>query len=325
MKEWLGLFVFWNMEGAFLLLLFFFIIFFLFSLSLLSVFSIFLSPKLNTLPLNTLHKHTYHRLSTEGATIIEDFKSEEDGQTYKQITVGTLPMEAELVSTTDMRYLAPQLGLFAERHNPEADVQKIDKEIADKFKSNFTALMYHLDLETGAEKYGANQSIVLKSISLSIVRPIFHQYHAIELEDELFIFYETSDAVLAALAAKDAIKHYNELLTEEQQKNALDIHGWGIHDGTMIFVEGTDIHWGDPVNTASKLGQDLATGGDLLISKSVYETAQHHHKLCDGAVIFESRLLKRSGVDFPAFCCTMGDALKVVKEEVKEEVVNVVE
>ena len=56
-------------------------------------------------------------------------------------------MEAELVSTTDMRYLAPQLGLFAERHNPEADVQKIDKEIADKFKSNFTALMYHLDLE----------------------------------------------------------------------------------------------------------------------------------------------------------------------------------
>ena len=46
-------------------------------------------------------------------------------------------MEAELVSTTDMRYLAPQLGLFAERHNPEADVQKIDKEIADKFKSNF--------------------------------------------------------------------------------------------------------------------------------------------------------------------------------------------
>ena len=38
----------------------------------------------------------------------------------------------------------------------------------------------------------------------------------------------------------------------------------------MIFVEGTDIHWGDPVNTASKLGQDLATNNDLLISSVVH-------------------------------------------------------
>ena len=239
---------------------------------------------------------------------MEDFKCEEDGQVYKKITVGTLSMEAELVPTSDMRYLPPQLRLFAERHNPNAPVAVLDKEIADKFKSNFTALMYHLDLETGAEKYGANQSIVLKAISLSIIRPIFAKYHAIELEDELFIFYETSDAILAVLDAKNAIQHYNEKLTAEHAKDALDIHGWGIHDGTMIFVEGTDIHWGDPVNTASKLGQDLAENGDLLISKSVYETAQHHHKLCEGAVQFESRLLKRSGVDFPAFAVTLDAA-----------------
>ena len=71
----------------------------------------------------------------------------------------------------------------------------------------------------------------------------------------------------------------------------------------MIFVEGTDIHWGDPVNTASKLGQDLATNGDLLVSQSVEELVKDHALLQEKeGVHFESRLLKRSGVDFPAFC-----------------------
>ena len=39
----------------------------------------------------------------------------------------------------------------------------------------------------------------------------------------------------------------------------------------MLFMKGTDIHWGDPVNTSSKLGQDIAKNGDILIMPSVYE------------------------------------------------------
>lgn len=30
--------------------------------------------------------------------------------------------------------------------------------------------------------------------------------------------------------------------------------------GTVLLVEGTDIHWGDPVNTASKLAEDIQPG-----------------------------------------------------------------
>lgn len=228
---------------------------------------------------------------------------------FKKISIGILPTETELVPTDDLIFLPPQLGLFAARHDPKKtneDIAKLDKEIADKFKSNFTALMYHLDLESGEEKGGANQAIVVKAISLSVIRPIFAKYHAIELEDELFIFYETSDSVLAVLEVKVALAHYNEQLTKEHQAEKLNIHGWGIHNGTMIFVEGTDIHWGDPVNTASKLGQDLAENGDVLISSSAYQIAQHHHKLCDGSVNFEPRTLTRSGVEFSAFCVTMG-------------------
>lgn len=31
------------------------------------------------------------------------------------------------------------------------------------------------------------------------------------------------------------------------------------------------MHWGDPVNTSSKLGEDHATDGDFLITQAVYD------------------------------------------------------
>ena len=72
-----------------------------------------------------------------------------------------------------------------------------------------------------------------------------------------------------------------------------------------IFVDGTDIHWGDPVNTSSKLGQDLAKDGDMLISENVEVLVRKHPKLSvEEGVTFESRTLKRSGVDFAAYCVT---------------------
>ena len=63
---------------------------------------------------------------------------------------------------------------------------------------------------------------------------MFHKYNAIELEPELFIFYEACDAVLAVLDAKDALLYYNTSLTEENNKDTVTIHGWGVHHGKMV-------------------------------------------------------------------------------------------
>ena len=119
---------------------------------------------------------TSDRFSSEGVIICEDFCSVEEDEgggataavVYKKITVGTLPMEAELVSTKDVRYLPKQLGLFASRHDEMADLSTIDQNIADQFQTNFTALIFHLDLETGAQEFGALQLIVLKGIKFLI-------------------------------------------------------------------------------------------------------------------------------------------------------------
>ena len=34
------------------------------------------------------------------------------------------------------------------------------------------------------------------------------------------------------------------------------MQGWGVDVGDLLVIPGTDVHWGDAVNTASKLGQD---------------------------------------------------------------------
>ena len=134
---------------------------------------------------------TSDRFSSEGVIICEDFCSVEEDEgggataasvVYKKITVGTLPMEAELVSTKDVRYLPKQLGLFASRHDEMADLSTIDQNIADQFQTNFTALMFHLDLETGAQEFGALQLIVLKG---KISNFLFFVFFIINL----FIYY----------------------------------------------------------------------------------------------------------------------------------------
>jgi len=47
----------------------------------------------------------------------------------------------------------------------------------------------------------------------------------------------------------------------------------------MLFIEGTDIHWGDPVNTSSKLGQDIAESGEILIMPPVRDACQKDARL----------------------------------------------
>ena len=64
--------------------------------------------------------------------------------------------------------------------------------------------------------------------------------------------------------------------------------GMGIHVGEMLFIESTDVHWGDPVNTASKLGQDLAKDGEIIMSEKVHQMLSQSGELASDQVRAES-------------------------------------
>jgi hypothetical protein len=81
------------------------------------------------------------------------------------------------------------------------------------------------------------------------------------------------------------------------------VFSFGVHQGNMIFVPGTDVHWGDPVNTSSKLGQDVAKDGEILITTPVYKAIERQAALkqCE----FAPRKFTKSRVEFTCFSVTL--------------------
>jgi class 3 adenylate cyclase len=179
----------------------------------------------------------------------------------------------DVVDSNDNRFLHPNLLPFAQRHNltvsEEVIINTLDVEIK-KHEQTFTALMFEFEMEKLAMKSGAEATLTLKFQAMDVLKPILLKFNAIPLEDVLYVFTSPSDALAAALASKQMINEFN-MENRRINKNELEISGFGLHTGTIVFVKGTDIHWGDPVNTSSKLGQDIAKNGTILISNIVKE------------------------------------------------------
>ena len=132
-----------------------------------------------------------------------------------------------------------------------------------------TAMMFEFEMDDLAETKGAAATLELKFHSLDLLRPVLLRFNAIPLEDVLYVFKDPEDAMDACIAAKGALDADNERRKKNGQ-DMIEISGFGMHTGTIVFVEGTDIHWGDPVNTSSKLGQDIAKKGQILGTEIVY-------------------------------------------------------
>ena len=113
-------------------------------------------------------------------------------------------------------------------------------------------MMFEWELEEVEKKLGAAAGLKLKFKALDVVRPILRMYNGIELEDVLWIFKDPVDALQAVLHMKKELAKYNK--KHPGLGNEMGISGYGIHMGEMLFINKTDVHWGDPVNTSSKLG-----------------------------------------------------------------------
>ncbi len=104
--------------------------------------------------------------------------------------------------------------------------------------------------------YGVKVSKIKKYI-VEEIKKVVHYHGGNVMEDTLHTFDSVTDALWAAIVLR--------------ANSLVPTVGFGIHIGSMLIVPGTDIHWGDPVNTASKLGQDAAARGDILITRAAHE------------------------------------------------------
>lgn len=112
-----------------------------------------------------------------------------------------------------------------------------------------------------------------------------------EADNCFAVFPEPLSAVNAAIAMQHAFKAANLLTSDD-----LDINiSCGIDYGKLLIIGHEDC-FGDPVNRASKIGEDVAAAGEILITKEAMEMIP-----VSTGITFREISISISGVNIPAF------------------------
>ncbi len=101
-------------------------------------------------------------------------------------------------------------------------------------------------------------------------RPVIEQYHGqvvkFEADNCFAMFDDPLSAVQAALALNTAFLALNTLTEDE-----FDIHvSIGIDYGDVLLIGGPD-YFGNAVNRASKIGEDIGGPGEILVTAAAFE------------------------------------------------------
>jgi class 3 adenylate cyclase len=150
-----------------------------------------------------------------------------------------------------------------------AQLQQLDDEIRLQFTKHVTVMMYGCDWVSLLKLSNVEHTLLLRHMTHSLLAPIVRELNGQVLEENLFFFSSPLDALRAMIKMNRTILRYNKTVTHPTK--VIPLKGIALHSGDVVVVPNSNVHWGDPVNTASKLAEDLATGGMLLITTTVQQ------------------------------------------------------
>jgi len=121
-----------------------------------------------------------------------------------------------------------------------------------------------------SRKIGVCHFLKLIHRARQIIAPLIAKNHGLLLKcdaDNCYAFFDsTDDAIRASFDINEALfRHNDEFSLPEQIYLSV-----GIDYGRVLLVGDVDF-FGDPVNTASKLGEDLAIKAETLVTKRALE------------------------------------------------------
>ena len=159
--------------------------------------------------------------------------------------------------------------LIRRRLEPDANKAEIDAQIWDTFGEERAILFPDL---SGFSRHVAEFGIIhfLQTIleSERILVPLIEQHGGLLLKVEgdsmLIIFRTVTRALQCAIDMQHATVTYNR--DRDDSEKVLLCAGLGF--GKVLRIGDTDV-FGSEVNAASKLGEDTATSGELLITEAV--------------------------------------------------------
>ena len=149
----------------------------------------------------------------------------------------------------------------------EAAQGEIRKTIWDRFGATGTTFISDMaNFSSTSRTLGICHFLKLIHRTRETVAPIVRDNNGILLKydaDNCYAFFEDpGDSLQASL-------DINSALFDANQKRDIDEHIYvsvGIDHGELLLVGESDFY-GDPVNTASKLGEDLAIRGETLVTE----------------------------------------------------------
>ena len=160
-----------------------------------------------------------------------------------------------------------------------AQQEKILADIWDRFGTTGTVLISDMaSFSSTSRRSGICHYLKLIHRARQIIAPIVEAHNGRLLKcdaDNCYAFFDkTDDAIAASFAANAAVFEANRSYDEDEQIY-LSV---GIDRGRVLLV-GEDEFFGDPVNTASKLGEDLAVKAETLVtdralSESTYQVPE---------------------------------------------------
>lgn len=149
--------------------------------------------------------------------------------------------------------------------------QKIEHSLWDEFGAEYAVFVLDMSgFSLLTRKYGIVHYLSMVRRMQMTTEPIVKSYGGFMIKyeaDNCFaVFPNPLSAVNAAIAMQHAFRAENLLTSDD-----LDIHiSCGIDYGKILVVGHEDC-FGDPVNRASKMGEDLAVAGEILVTKEAMQ------------------------------------------------------
>ncbi|MBM9502101.1 adenylate/guanylate cyclase domain-containing protein [Leptospira sp. 201903071] len=167
--------------------------------------------------------------------------------------------------------------LIQDRLQPGADKTLVDQRIWDLFGEEWCVMFTDLSgFSRGVEKFGIIHFLQTIHESERILIPIIEDHDGILLKSEgdsfLVIFRNVGKGIESAIKMQQILINYNQDKIPEE-KILLCV---GLGFGKVLKIGDTDV-FGSEVNTASKLGEDTAEAGEILVTQSVFEQVREKH------------------------------------------------
>jgi class 3 adenylate cyclase len=201
-----------------------------------------------------------------------------------------------MMGDAEDRDAAALARLLDDRNEHPESLAEIDAEIWRRFGQTRAVLVLDMcGFSRLTMRYGITHFLAMIRRLATIVRPIITTAGGRVVKTEADNVFATFDDVPAALHAARTI-HANLEAANTFLPEDWDLHaGIGIGFGPLLVV-GNDDLFGSEMNVASKLGEDLAERGEILLS-----AAAHARLGADATVGFDEIVTEISGLSLGVF------------------------